>query len=169
MSRAYLILKSFHSHDRSLMMKAYCIYVRPLVEYCSAVWSPHTHCLFDKIEKVQRFFTRNIAGLKNLSYEERLKILRLQSLERRRLFIDLVLCYKILNGKIDCELSNIFTINTNTRSRGHPLYKLYKRQCSCDITKFYFTNRVVNLWGNLPDYVVMATSVSTFKKATSKD
>jgi hypothetical protein len=112
---------------------------------------------------VQRFFTRNIAGLKNLSYEERLKILRLQSLEHRCLLIDLVLCYKILNGKIDCELSNIFTINTNARSRGHP------RQCSCDITKFYFTKRVVNLWGNLPDYVVMAASVSSFKKAANRD
>jgi hypothetical protein len=86
---------------------------------------------------------------------------------RYRLFIDLVLCYKILNGKIDCEPSNTFAINTNTRSRGHPL-KLYKRECSCDITKFYFTNHVVNLWNNLLDYVVMSTSVSTCQQRLAK-
>ena len=57
MSRAYLILKAFHSRDRSLMVKAFCTYVRPLLEYCSPVWSPHTHRQIYKIEKVQRFFT----------------------------------------------------------------------------------------------------------------
>ena len=33
MSRAYLILKAIHSRDRSLMVKAYCTYVRPMLEY----------------------------------------------------------------------------------------------------------------------------------------
>ena len=58
MSRAYLILKAFHSRDRSLMIKVYCTYVRPLLEYCSPVWPPHTHCLADKIEEVQHLFTK---------------------------------------------------------------------------------------------------------------
>ena len=69
MSRAYLILKAFHSRDRSLMVKAYCTYVRPLLEYCSAVWSLHTHCHVNKIEKVKRFFTKRIAGLWAVGYQ----------------------------------------------------------------------------------------------------
>ena len=42
MTKARLILKCFHSRDRELLFKAYCVYVRPvgLLEYCSAVWSP---------------------------------------------------------------------------------------------------------------------------------
>jgi len=37
MTRACLILKCFLSRDRELLFKAYCVYVRPLLEYCSAV------------------------------------------------------------------------------------------------------------------------------------
>ena len=36
-SRANLILKSFHSRDRTLLTTAFCTYVRPLLEYCSSV------------------------------------------------------------------------------------------------------------------------------------
>jgi hypothetical protein len=32
----------------------------------------------------------------------------------------------------------------------------------------FIINRAVNLWNNLPDYVIMATSVSTFKKRLVK-
>jgi len=162
MSRAYLILKAFNSRDRSLMVKAYCTYVRPMLEYCSPVWSPHTICQINRIEKVQRFFTKRIAGLWSVSYDKRLTILKLHSLEYRRMINDLVLCYKILNGKVDTDLSNVFKLNSNSCTRGHA-FKLYKLQCNLDSTKYYFTNRIVNLWNNLPENVVSASTVSMFK------
>jgi len=95
MSRANLILKSFHSRDRTLLTSAFCTYVRPLLEYCSPVWSPHTQCLINRIEKVQRHFTKRIAGLWSMSYDKRLRTLGLQSLEYRRVIYDLILYYKI--------------------------------------------------------------------------
>ena len=52
MSRANLILKSFHSRDRTLLTTAFCTYIRTLLEYCSSAWSPHTKYLINKIEKV---------------------------------------------------------------------------------------------------------------------
>jgi len=39
--RAGLILKCFCSCDKDLSMKAFCTYVRPLLEYSTPVWSPH--------------------------------------------------------------------------------------------------------------------------------
>ena len=128
-----------------------------MLEYCSPVWSPHTHCQINKIEKVQRFFTKRIAGLWAVPYVERLAIFQLYTLEYRRIFSDLVLCYKILNGKIDTDLSNISKLNTNSNTRGHA-FKLYKFQCSLDSAKYYFTNRVVNLWNNLPENVITASN-----------
>ena len=83
MSRAYLILKTFHSRDRSVMVKAYCTYVRPVLEYYSPIWSPHTICLINRIEKVQHFLTKRIAGLCSVSYDKRLAVLTLHSLEYR--------------------------------------------------------------------------------------
>jgi hypothetical protein len=56
--RSRLILKCFHSRDRLLLVKAFCTYVRPL-----AILSPHYHHLIDKIEGVQRFFTKRLSGL----------------------------------------------------------------------------------------------------------
>ena len=35
---------------------------------------------------------------------------------------------------------------------------------SIDATKYYFSNRVVNVWNSLPNYIVSAPSVSSFKR-----
>ena len=40
--RSRLILRSFSSRDCNILMKAFVTYVRPLLEYCSSVWSPVT-------------------------------------------------------------------------------------------------------------------------------
>jgi ribonuclease P/MRP protein subunit RPP40 len=41
-ARARLIVRSFCSRDSSVLMKAFITYVRPMLEYCSSVWSPST-------------------------------------------------------------------------------------------------------------------------------
>jgi hypothetical protein len=40
--RARLILRSFSSRDCNFLMKAFVTYVRPLLDYCSSVWSLFT-------------------------------------------------------------------------------------------------------------------------------
>ncbi len=55
----------------------------------------------DRIESVQRYFTRRVIGPGNLSYEDRLDILNLESLESRRIKLDLMLFFKVCN--LVCE------------------------------------------------------------------
>ena len=55
-----------------------------MLEYATTVWSPSQIYLIITIESVQKQFTKRFPGLKNLTYEERLKLLGLQSLEHRR-------------------------------------------------------------------------------------
>ena len=43
-------------------------------------------------------------------FSARLQYLKLQSLERRRLNQDLIMCYKIVRGMIDVNLSDFFYI-----------------------------------------------------------
>ena len=62
-----------------LLTRAYCTYVRPILGYCSPVWSPHNKQLITKIERVQRFFTRAIPGLRTLPYRSRLQNLELKT------------------------------------------------------------------------------------------
>ncbi|ESN97890.1 hypothetical protein HELRODRAFT_121365, partial [Helobdella robusta] len=53
-SRARLIVKCFTSKNKDLLVKAFCSYVRPLIEYCSPLWNPHYKYQITKIENVQR-------------------------------------------------------------------------------------------------------------------
>jgi len=55
---ANLIHKCFVSKDSPTLMKAFLVYVTPVLEYASCVWSPQSVGLIKKIESVQRQFTK---------------------------------------------------------------------------------------------------------------
>jgi len=88
--RANIIFRSFVSRDVSLLLRAYLVYVRPLVECNSVVWSPWLKQDIATVERIQRRFTKRLPGFKNLAYTERLQRLKLPSLELRRLRTDLI-------------------------------------------------------------------------------
>ena len=90
------------------LSETWVTYVRPILEYCSPVWSPHHKYLINKIESVQKFFTKRLPGLWDISYPKRLQLLNLQSLEYRRIFQDLILCYQILHGRYDTTIASCF-------------------------------------------------------------
>jgi len=79
--------------------------------------------------------------------------------------------YKILNNKYDSY--TIVTLNLNleqlqnTRTRGHDL-KLVNHRCHYDLKKYSFTVRVTNAWNSLPELVIMADTVDTFKNRLGK-
>jgi len=87
------------------LMHAFIVYVRPLLEYGSCVWSPHFKSDIDRIESVQRRFTKRLRFLNNMSYSQRLMTLGLETLEVRRLHQDLLLTYKIVFGLINIDSS----------------------------------------------------------------
>ncbi len=51
-----------------------------------------------------------IPGMKDLSYEERLKLLNLPTLAYRRIRGDLIETYKILTEKYDSKVTELFTL-----------------------------------------------------------
>jgi hypothetical protein len=59
--------------------------VRPILEYAAAVWSPYTKKDIELIENVQRRATKQVPSLKQLSYTDRLKKLKMPTLKYRRL------------------------------------------------------------------------------------
>mgnify|MGYP003535988584 FL=1 len=132
--RSRLVTKSFLSRDTALLKKAFCTYIRPLLEYCSQVWRPHHRCLVDDIERVQKRFTRAIPALRNLPYMARLKALSLQTLEHRRIICDLCLCYKLLHGLTDSDLRHGFQFSEYSSTRGHK-FKLKSAINRIDVTK----------------------------------
>ena len=71
--------------------------VRSRLEYCCPVWNPVKISDIQKIENVQRCFVRKIAGLKDMDYRDRLKKLKMMSLQRRRERYCIIQVWKIIN------------------------------------------------------------------------
>ena len=161
--RCYLLFKSFKSRDIHVMMFAYKVYVLPLLEYCSSIWCPSKLSDVDRIEKVQRSFTKKLHGLTDMSYNERLVSCNLPTLEIRRLRTDLILCFKIVHRLIALNFSDFFEFDTNHyNTRGNSL-KLKLPLARNSVRKNFFAVRVVPPWNSLHEDVVMATDVCVFK------
>ena len=114
------------------------------------------------IEKVQKRATKMVRGCKNLNYSERLRYLALPTLRYRRLRGDMIEVYKILHGYYDSNVVPTLLRNHDTRSRGNSLKLLHVR-CNLDVKKYSFCLRVVGYWNSLPDNVVTACSLNSFK------
>ena len=117
---ADIILRCFAS---KVLVSAFIVYVRPIVEHNSVVWSPCLKRDTDLIEKVQRRLTKRLYGLKSEcrdldTYADRLVKLGLHSLELRRLHLDLVLCYTIDFGVINVSFNDFFLIRYAIKNNG---------------------------------------------------
>jgi len=96
-----LILRCFQSRDAVLLTKAFCVFVRPILEFSSVIWNPLLKRDIVKVESVQRRFTKRLKGFHNLSYTTRLSKLGLYSLHCRHTKAEILsMCYKIIATKL---------------------------------------------------------------------
>ena len=94
-----------------------------------------------------------IQGMKDLSYEDRLRELGLFSLEKRRLWEDLIVAFQYLNESYKKEGDRLFRKVYGDRTRGNDS-KLKEDRFGLDIRKKSFTVKVVRYWNRLPREVV---------------
>ncbi len=158
-----LILRTFKFKRPSFMIKLFSTFVRSKLEYASQIWNPHNVRLIDRLEKVQRRFTKRLPGLHNTPYGDRLIFLNTASLEPRRLHLDLTFLYKLLHGLFDIDFANYFEFK-NDRTRGNS-WALVTKHCNKDLKRFSFSQRLNNIWNFLPETIVSAPSVPAFKKS----
>ena len=160
--RSAQIIRCFLSRNISLMTRAFITYVRPTLEYASTIWSPSRIIQIIFIEGVQRSFTKRLPGLANLSYTERIKILKLQSLEHRRLLLDLVQTFKIIHNLSSLKFADFFSYPTCNSTQGHS-HRLAVPIFKSDVKKHSFACRVVPVWISLPNEIITAKSLLNFK------
>ena len=103
-----------------------------------------------------------IQGMEHLPYEDRLRELDLFSLQKRRLWGDLIAAFQYLKGAYKQEGSQIFTRVDNSRTRGNG-FKLKEGGFKLDVRGKLFTMRVVRCWHRLPREAVDALSLEVFK------
>jgi len=65
--------------------------------------------------------------------------------------------YKLLTGKYDQQVALALPENVTGEyfTRGN-CNKLLIKRCRYELQKNLFSNRIVNMWNSLPDYVVMS-------------
>ena len=150
--------------EPAVFIPLYKAFVRPHLEYCVQAWAPYFKKDIAVIEQVQRLATRMLPGMKHIPYEDRLDILGMFSMERRRLRGDLIETFKMLRGLSSFDGHGIFQVDSQTSTRGHPL-KLKKPHVRLQTRANFFSIRVINAWNKLPESLVSLTSVNAFKRA----
>ena len=109
-----------------------------------------------------------LPGMKDKTYEERLKVLNLPSLSYRRSRGDMIETFKIVRGHYDEEVcGDIFTLRNGPSTRGHN-WRIFKEQIRLNKRKNSFPIRVVNNWNSLQEEVVESGTVNQFKKRLDK-
>ncbi len=108
-----------------------------------------------------------MCNLGEANYDERLGMLGLDKLSFRRTINDLIMCRNIVFGYVVLPYSNFFTPSFAVSNRPNP-HKIQKVHVSIDSVKYFFSNRVVELWNKLPVSVTSRSTVDSFRSALER-
>jgi hypothetical protein len=107
----YMKRRSIEFKDPYVTKLLYCSLVRSRLEYCSTVWNSIGITLSGRIESIQKQFL--IFALRHLElrssafvlppYEDRLSMLNMHTLAKRRNNADILFGFDLINGNIKCS------------------------------------------------------------------
>ena len=172
----HVIKNTFKNLTPEIFKKLYTTLVRPHLEYGTPIWSPHTQNDIQRIESLQRRATKIVRSIQDMPYSERLRELKLPTLEYRRTRQDLILLWNITSGNISLDLNTycrtcpekkMLEPSLSTRTRGHELkYQIHHHQGA---RNYFFTTRIIPLWNRLNQQTVTAPNINTFKSRLAND
>ena len=164
---ANVILHSFSAHCIDVYMKAFEVYVMPILEYCCCLWSPVNVKDMTMIENVLRTFTRRAfykCGIAGLSFPEMLKYVKHECVAYKHLLLSLVMFFNIFKKYVVCSVLDNVTVTSlmhsiNLRRPNHHLFLLY---CRTNLRQMFFTNKIMPIWNFLPSTCVNTILSKTF-------
>lgn len=158
------IFRVFKTRETSFLLKLYTTYVLPVIDYGCVVYSPASCKNINRIESIQKHFVKKLPQFytSSLPYLDKLRVLKVDSLELRRIKFDLCEAFKIIYGytKLECKEFFLFKQNSRLRNNGLPLQISY---CRTNVRKNFFACRVSKVWNSLPFPVISAHSLREFK------
>ena len=136
--------------------------VRPILEYGSSVWDPHTDMPQEELEKVQnraaRFVTRNYV-YETGSMTGILGQLKWESLKKRRKDNRLIiLLYKGLKGKARVPTDDL--IPKTRRGRNQHSLAFQIPSASKDVYRYSFFSQTIRDWNDLPESLIFSSELS---------
>ena len=160
--------RNIRSKNPGIRQTAYKALVRPVLEYSSPVWSPHTQQNINKLEMTQRRAARWVHN--DYSYQssvtEMLNKLNWRSLEDRRSDARLCLFFKIIYGLVAIDMPTYIRHPSRISRHQHPL-AFCQIQSRFDYYKYSFFPLAVIQWNSLPAYIATQTNLNSFKLVVS--
>ena len=161
-----LIRRTFSYLDTKSFTNLYTSFVRPHLEYAQSIWAPHLVKHINMLENVQIRATKLVDGLHNLDYGERLAKLNIPTLVYRRLRGDIIEVFKHFHTYDREILSSSFHPRQRTsRKHNFQLHHSKLKDGARGVQSNSFYHRIVKTWNNLPQHVVNARNINTFKNS----
>ncbi|KAJ8027222.1 hypothetical protein HOLleu_32304 [Holothuria leucospilota] len=140
-----IIKRNFINFDRKVVLNLYKSLIRPHLDYCIQVWRPYLKKKdISLLEGVQRRMTSFITGMESKSYE------------------DLITLYNITQGEIVLKLGNFVEFIRDSKTRGNSK-RITPPTVRLEVRRNSFFSRVWKTWNKLPEKVVTAPTLNTFK------
>lgn len=153
-------LRSCHPNTK---LQCYKTYVRPILEYGSVVWDPHSASNIYKLEMVQRKAARFISNdwRQMSSPSLMLRNLELKTLQTRRTANKVKFMHKILHGKVE-SLSALAPRARNTH------LKLIPINARIQTYEFSYFPSTIRLWNELPVNLISELNYDSFCKGVNE-
>ena len=161
------ILRTFKTRDEILMLTLFKSLVLPHLEYCCQLWNPTKAKDIQLLENIQRCFTRKINGCSGLDYWDRLKSLKLFSLERRRERYSIIYVWKMIEGLVPNIGLNCYESGRRGRLCNIPILRRKASMRTQSLLDASFKVRGPKLFNVVPAHIRSITKceVSRFKSA----
>ena len=155
------IHRNIRTCPRKTKHLAYTTPVRPILEYVSITWDPHTASNIHKLETVQRRSVRHIMHDYNrhASVTTMLQHLHLPTLQQQRRHIKIIMLYRITR-----QLASIPTatyITTSTRNTQHYI----QPHARTHVFKTSFFHSTINIWNKLQPVITNSTTIPQLRQA----
>ncbi|KAK4815480.1 hypothetical protein QYF61_003016, partial [Mycteria americana] len=137
------IKHSITSRSKEVIVTLYSVLVWPHLEHCVQFWVPQFKKDVKVLECLQKRATGWVKGLEGMAFEEQLR--SLFSLEKRRLRGNLIALYSFPRRGSGEGSADPFSPGSSDRMRGSGS-KLHQGRLRLEITKYFFTVRIVKHW-----------------------
>ena len=153
-------------HQLTLWITIFEALVRPILDYASSIWDPHTIASINKIEAVQRRAARWVVNRhrQTTSVNEMLDQLNWPPLSHRRRKARLTTFFKYHHGEVVVNTSKRPTPKPPVKSTRRSHTKAYQLP-ACRTTyrqQSFFPSTIVE-WNALPSVAVTSATVEAFK------
>ena len=161
-------LSVFRSRQKDVMLTLFKTYVRSRLEFSCPLWNPDKITDIQTIESVQRNFTSKIEGYSDYNYWERLKHLKLHSLQRRRERYVIIHMFKIKMQLTSNDLNiNFKTSPLKGITAILPPFPKHASSKNRSLYESSFAVRGPSLWNLLPKDARSQTKLDAFKISIS--